>query len=192
MRGTATARCCAPQSSVTAGSPAKRRSRKRLPAPELTSFSSSVAPVPVDQDKSAAALVAAGTLDIHGVAMVPGETAGFGRTATGVPVQLLPGTPSACLWSYELFAGRAIRRLGGRDPALPYRARPMTTARKIVSSIGVTEICPVRMCSDARDRAGGRFCRERTDGRRRRRRLCHRSRGERGVSTWSIGDGISL
>ncbi len=76
------------------------------------------------QDKSAAALVAAGTLDIHGVALVPGETAGFGRTATGVPVQLLPGTPSACLWSYELFAGRAIRRLGGRDPALPYRAAP--------------------------------------------------------------------
>jgi hypothetical protein len=47
------------------------------------------------------------------------------------------------LWSYELFAGRAIRLLGGRDPGLPFRSRSMITARKIVSSIGMTEICPV-------------------------------------------------
>jgi molybdopterin molybdotransferase len=103
---------------------------------------------PGREDRSAAALAAAGTLDIHGVALVPGETAGFGRTAAGVPVLLLPGGSAACLWSYELFAGRAIRRLGGRDPALPYRSRTMTTARKIVSSIGTTEICPVRRRPD--------------------------------------------
>ena len=94
---------------------------------------------------SAAALAAAGALDIRGVALVPGETTGFGRTAAGTPVVLLPGPPAACLWGYELFAGRAIRRLGGREPGLPYRARRMTTARKIVSSIGTTEICPVRV-----------------------------------------------
>ena len=57
---------------------------------------------------------------------------------------LLPGAPAACLWSYELFAGRAIRRLGRRSPELPYRSREMITARKIVSAIGMTEICPVR------------------------------------------------
>ena len=62
---------------------------------------------------------------------------------------LLPGTPAACLWSYELFAGRAIRRLGGRDPGLPYRSREMTVGRKIVSAIGMTEICPV--CCGAGD-----------------------------------------
>jgi molybdopterin molybdotransferase len=103
---------------------------------------------PGREDRSVAALAAAGTLEIHGVALVPGETAGFGRTAAGMPVLLLPGTPAACLWSYELFAGRAIRRLGGRDPALPYRSRLVATARKIVSSIGTTEICPVRLRSD--------------------------------------------
>lgn len=48
------------------------------------------------------------------------------------------------LTAYELFAGRAIRRLAGRDPQLPYRSREMTTARKVVSTIGLTEICPVR------------------------------------------------
>jgi molybdopterin molybdotransferase len=95
-------------------------------------------------DHSAAALAEAGELAIHGVALRPGETAGLGRTVSGVPVVLLPGAPAACLWSYELFAGRAIRRLGGRGPDLPYRSREMITARKIVSAIGVTEICPVR------------------------------------------------
>ena len=50
--------------------------------------------------------------------------------AGGVPVVLLPGSPAACLWGYELFAGRAIRRLGGRDPALPYRSREMSHRAK--------------------------------------------------------------
>jgi len=94
---------------------------------------------------SAAALAASGALDIHGVALIPGEKTGFGRIAAGVPVVLLPDPPAACLWSYELFAGRAIRRLGGRDPGLPYRKRTVTIAHKIVSSIGMTEICPVSL-----------------------------------------------
>ena len=99
---------------------------------------------PGTDDHSAAALAEAGELAIHGVALRPGETAGLGRTVGGVPVVLLPGAPVACLWSYELFAGRAIRRLGGRGPELPYRSREMITARKIVSVLGMTEICPVR------------------------------------------------
>jgi molybdopterin molybdotransferase len=97
-------------------------------------------------DHSAAALAAAGDLAIHGIALRPGETTGLGRTVGRLPVVLLPGTPAACLWSYELFAGRAIRRLGGRGGELPYRSLEMITARKIVSSLGMTEICPVR-CS---------------------------------------------
>jgi molybdopterin molybdotransferase len=102
------------------------------------------------EDRSAAALAAGGTLDIHGVTLVSGEATGFGRAAAGMPIVLLPGAPAACLLSYELFAGRAIRRLGGRDPALPYPSRTVTTDRKIVSSIGATEICPVRLRSDGR------------------------------------------
>jgi molybdopterin molybdotransferase len=94
-------------------------------------------------DHTAAALDKLGELVFHGMTVRPGETAGFGRTGSGVPAILLPGTPVAALWSYELFAGRAIRRLGGRNPGLPYRSREMTVARKIVSAIGMTEICPV-------------------------------------------------
>ena len=102
------------------------------------------------EDRSAAALSACGRIEIHGVALVPGETAGFGRSAGGIPVVLLPGAPAACLWNYELFAGRAIRRLGGRDPALPYPSRPAVIARKIVSAIGMTEVCPIRCLPDGR------------------------------------------
>jgi molybdopterin molybdotransferase len=95
-------------------------------------------------DHSAAALAEAGELAIYGLALRPGETTGLGRTVSGMPVVLLPGAPAACLWSYELFAGRAIRRLGGRGPGFPYRSREMITARKIVSALGMTKICPVR------------------------------------------------
>src|SRR5262249_54054787 len=94
-------------------------------------------------DVSAAALAEAGELSMHGVALRPGETAGAGH-ASGVPVLLLPGTPAACLWAYELLAGRAIRRLGRRDPGLPFATGEMRLARKIVSEVGMTDICPVR------------------------------------------------
>lgn len=95
-------------------------------------------------DHAAAALAGAGELAIHGIALSPGETTGLGRTRDGVPVILLPGSPAACLFSYEMLVGRAVRHLGGRDPALPYRSRAMRTGRKIVCAIGMAEICPVR------------------------------------------------
>jgi molybdopterin molybdotransferase len=122
-------------------------------------------------DRSAALLAAAGSLDIHGVAVIPGETAGFGRTAEETPALLLPGIPAACLFAYELFAGRAIRRLGGRNPRLPYRSRLATTARKIVSAIGMTEICPVRSTADGKIEALPPFA-------------------EAGVMSAAIGDGF--
>ena len=50
----------------------------------------------------------------------------------------------ACLWAYELLTGRAVRGLGGLDPSLPFPSRMMTTGRKIVSEVGMTEVCPVR------------------------------------------------
>jgi molybdopterin molybdotransferase len=101
---------------------------------------------PGADDHAADALSEAGELAIHGVAFRPGETSGLGRAENGAPVMLLPGSPAACLFSYEMLAGRVVRRLGGLSQALPYRSRVMRTARKIVSAIGIAEICPVR-CS---------------------------------------------
>lgn len=107
-------------------------------------------------DAAAAALAEAGELAFHGVALRPGETAGAGR-ASGVPVFLLPGMPAACLWAYELLAGRAVRRMAGRDPELPLATREMRLARKIVSEIGMTEVCPVRCTQDGEAEPLGSF-----------------------------------
>jgi molybdopterin molybdotransferase len=98
-------------------------------------------------DHAAAALADVGELVIHGVALRPGETAAIGLV-NGTPVVLLPGTPAACLWSYEFIAARVIRRLGGREPKLPFPCRKMTTARKIVSEIGTLEVHPVQCLND--------------------------------------------
>jgi molybdopterin molybdotransferase len=89
-------------------------------------------------------LGAVGELVIHGIALRPGETVGLGHTRSGVPIVLLPGSPAACLFGYEMLAGRGVGRLGGRNPNLPYRSRLMHTARKLISTIGMTEIVPVR------------------------------------------------
>lgn len=99
------------------------------------------------EDHAAAALAETGELAIHGIAMRPGETTGLGRTRGDVPVILLPGTPAACLFSYEMLAGRAVRQMGGRDSALPCGSRIMRAGQKVVSAIGMTEICPVRCAS---------------------------------------------
>jgi molybdopterin molybdotransferase len=86
----------------------------------------------------------AGTLAIHGVALRPGGSAGLGTAGPGaVPVALLPGAPGACLAAYELIAGALVRRLGGRAVALPHPAVAAELGRKLVSAIGVVDVCPV-------------------------------------------------
>ena len=98
--------------------------------------------------RAAAVLAEAGELAVDGVALRPGAETRIGRNRTGVPVFLLPGAPAACLWAYEFFTGRAIRRLGGGSPAFPFPSRQMTATRKIVSEIGMTEVVPVRCTNE--------------------------------------------
>jgi molybdopterin molybdotransferase len=95
-------------------------------------------------DDAPLALAGAGRLDLHGVAVRPGGSVGMGR-AGALPVILLPGDPLACLCAYELFAGEMIRRMGGRDPRLPHPSLEAEVGRKIVSAIGFTEVCQVRL-----------------------------------------------
>jgi molybdopterin molybdotransferase len=95
----------------------------------------------------AVALAASGELAIAEVALSPGGAV-LGRTAGGAWAFSLPRAPSSCYWTYEILVGRAIRRLAGHSPDLPFRTGEMTLARKIVSAIGVTEICPVRRLGD--------------------------------------------
>jgi molybdopterin molybdotransferase len=96
-------------------------------------------------DLSSSVLAETGSVAIHEIALYPGGSAALGHTARHTLVCLLPGRPAACLWAYEIVVGGSVRRLGGRDLALPYETCSLTLARKIVSTIGVTEIWPVRM-----------------------------------------------
>ncbi len=93
-------------------------------------------------DEAPLALAQAGELALHGVALRPGGSAGLGFA--GVPVVLLPGAPLACLCAYEFFAGRLIRRLGGREPGFPHVVREAEVGCKIVSAVGFVDMCCVR------------------------------------------------
>jgi molybdopterin molybdotransferase len=79
-----------------------------------------------------------GELPVHGVALRPASPAGFGFLPGNPPrpVFLLPGNPVSCLCAYDLFAGPAIRRLGGRSMDLPHRRTQLPLSRKINSAIG--------------------------------------------------------
>jgi molybdopterin molybdotransferase len=104
-------------------------------------------------DDAPLALADVGELAIHGVALRPGAAAGLGAVGAA-PVILLPGDPFGCLCAYELFAGRLIRRLGGRNPDLPHPVRETEIARKIVSAIGFVEMCLVRLVNGKAEPVG--------------------------------------
>jgi molybdopterin molybdotransferase len=85
-----------------------------------------------------------GELAIHGIAMRPSSPTGLGRIDQRI-VFLLPGNPVSCLCAYDFFAGRAIRALGGRDKAWPYRRLRGRLTRKISSPIGRLDYARVQV-----------------------------------------------
>jgi molybdopterin molybdotransferase len=116
------------------------------------------------EDHAPRAVAELGELAVHGVALRPAAPLGVGFLAnpgrqsggatlhprTGVrgsPVIafLLPGNPVSCLCGYDLFAGRVVRRLGGREWELPYRTVSVPLAAKIVSAIGRVDYVRVRI-----------------------------------------------
>jgi molybdopterin molybdotransferase len=89
-----------------------------------------------------------GDLAIHGIAMRPSSPTGLGRIGHRL-VFLLPGNPVSCLCAYDFFAGRAIRALGGRTRAWPYRPIRARLARKLSSPIGRLDYARVRVVDGA-------------------------------------------
>jgi len=90
------------------------------------------------EDHAPRLLAEQGDLAIHGVAMRPSSPSGMGRLGDRF-VFLLPGNPVSCLCSYDFFAGRAIRRLAGLQPAdsdWPYVRVELPLRRKLVSQVG--------------------------------------------------------
>src|SRR5207253_138278 len=96
------------------------------------------------EDHAPCTLRALDELPIHGVALRPASPTGLGFLA-GRPVFLLPGNPVSCLCAYDLFAGPAIRKRGGRSMALPYPMLKLPLAHKIVSAIGRVDYVRVQI-----------------------------------------------
>jgi molybdopterin molybdotransferase len=96
------------------------------------------------EDHAPRVLAEAGELAVHGVALRPASPAGFGFLG-GRPVFLLPGNPVSCLCAYDLFAGPALRRLGGLPTGLPYRRVALPLGRKIASAVGRVDYVRVRV-----------------------------------------------
>jgi molybdopterin molybdotransferase len=89
-----------------------------------------------------------GELAVHGIAMRPSSPTGMGRVGHRL-VFLLPGNPVSSLCAYDYFAGRAIRALGGRGLAWPYRSIRARLARKISSPIGRLDYARVKIVDGA-------------------------------------------
>jgi molybdopterin molybdotransferase len=64
-------------------------------------------------------------------------------------VFLIPGNPVSCLCAYDLFAGRVVRRLGGRPWDLPYRRAAVPLAGAVASAVGRVDYVRVRVDGNA-------------------------------------------
>src|SRR5262249_35198710 len=84
------------------------------------------------EDGAAEALARVGELGIEGVAVRPGAPLGVGFVDHR-PVFLLPGNPVSCLCAYDLFAGHAVRRLGGGLSDLPYPRKKLPLGQQVQS-----------------------------------------------------------
>jgi molybdopterin molybdotransferase len=92
-------------------------------------------------DGSVAMLARIGQVEFHGLGIAPGETAALG-VAKGHPVLMLPGRLDAALAAFLVVGEPLLARLTGlasREPGIP-----VTLTRKIVSTIGMAEVVPVR------------------------------------------------
>ena len=99
------------------------------------------------EDHAPTIVADAGELSFHGIAMRPSSPTGMGTIGSTL-VFLLPGNPVSCLCAYDYFAGRAIRRLGGRSENWPYQRCRMNLAGKIASAIGRVDYCRIRIDDD--------------------------------------------
>jgi len=87
-------------------------------------------------DATIAALGQRGEVIAHGIALSPGRTSAVGRIGN-TPVVAVPGSPDQALAAWLTLALPALDRLSGRQAR---RTTVLPLARKIASSVGITEI----------------------------------------------------
>jgi molybdopterin molybdotransferase len=93
-------------------------------------------------DASERALARIGRVEAHGIALSPGETAAFGLVGPR-PVLILPGRLDSALAVWLVIGRRLLARLSG-DIAEETTTKARLS-RKVASSLGLTEVVPMRM-----------------------------------------------
>jgi molybdopterin biosynthesis enzyme len=92
-------------------------------------------------DNAVNLLARQGRVELHGMAVSPGETAAFGFTDAR-PVLLLPGRVDATCALWMLIGRHLMAKLGGGS--VVDQAVTLPLKRKVTSTIGLTELIPVR------------------------------------------------
>ena len=95
-------------------------------------------------DASVRTLTQFGRVEAHGIAVSPGETAAFGFVGTR-PVLLMPGRLDSALAIWLLVGRHIVAKLAGGSVEDTPNMLPLK--RKVTSTIGLTELVPVR-CAD--------------------------------------------
>jgi molybdopterin molybdotransferase len=96
-------------------------------------------------DASVYTLAKLGTVHVHGIGLVPGDTAALGSLGTR-PVLILPGRLDAALAVWLVLGRHLLVRLTGRAAA--EAGTPVRLARKIASTVGIAEVILVSRCED--------------------------------------------
>src|SRR5688500_374806 len=96
-------------------------------------------------DASVATLKRIGDVAIHGFGIAPGETAALGTARGNHPVLMLPGRLDGALAAFLVVGDALLRALTGASIS---PGMPVTLARKIVSTVGLVEVVPVRRTAD--------------------------------------------
>jgi molybdopterin molybdotransferase len=97
-------------------------------------------------DDTVLALAQAGTVAAHGIAVSPGETAAFG-VANSRPVLLIPGRLDAAVAVWLLIGRAVLAKLSGSAATEP--GSECILKGKVTSTVGLTELVPVRRVGDA-------------------------------------------
>ncbi|WP_435346279.1 molybdopterin molybdotransferase MoeA [Haloarchaeobius sp. HRN-SO-5] len=98
-----------------------------------------------ERDRVPEALDAVGSVDVHGVAAVPGRSVALGGV-DGTPVVVLPGAPAACVVGAVQFLRHAVKWAAGQSVDEPPTG-PAMLDRKIASEPGVRTYARVRFDS---------------------------------------------
>jgi len=93
------------------------------------------------QDQTMRTLAALAALEIHGIGLTPGTTAGLASLA-GRPVLCVPGRLDAAVAAFLVLGRHLLARLSGRASVEP--GTQAIVGRKIVSAIGLAEVVLVR------------------------------------------------